>query len=292
MPRARQADIDAMKAAEVTAPAAVPARRRPPAPVTREIPALFTDQPPQPLHLRGATIDPHSVYPLLRHTYGELIYSFSGVIEITVGTRHYLAPPHHGVWIPPAVHIGGSRDEVRFSALCLDARYSASMPAEVCTLAIAPLARTLLGTLQQRGADYPRDEAELRLFHVLIDELRRSQPQESYLPMSDDAQLRQVLQALQQDPACDRSLQQWADAVHSTERTLSRRCQRDLGMSFSEWTQRLRLLRALSLLQGTQSVHAIALDLGYSSASAFIAMFQRRMGDSPEAFRRRNQPLA
>ncbi len=254
----------------------------------RKIPALFDGLAPQPLHLRGATIDAHSVYPLLRHSYGEFIYAFSGVIEITVGPRHFLAPPLHGVWIPPGIeHVGASRDEASFSALCLDASYSAAMPAEPCTLAIAPLPRVLLSTLHQRGADYPRDAAELRLFEVLVDELRQSQPQESYLPMSDDAQLGQVLQALQQDPASGRSLQQWADVVHSTERTLSRRCQRDLGMSFSEWTQRLRLLRALSLLQGRQSVHAIALDLGYSSASAFIAMFQRRMGDTPEAFRRR-----
>ena len=252
------------------------------------IPPLFSDQAPQPLHLRGATIDAHSVYPLLRHQYGELIYSFSGVIEITVEARHFLAQPHHGVWIPPGVaHVGASHDAVSFSALCLDAAHSTVMPAEPCTLAIAPLPRALLHTLQQRQADYPRDAAELRLFEVLVDELRQSQPQESYLPMSEDAQLRQVLQALQQDPAIERSLRQWAEAVHSTERTLSRRCQRDLGMSFREWTQRLRLLRALSLLQGKRSVHAIALDLGYSSASAFIAMFQRRMGDTPEAFRRR-----
>ena len=262
-------------------------------PALREIAPLFAGQAPQPLHLRNATIEPHSVYPLLRHQYGELIYSFSGVIEVTVGQRHYLAPPHHGVWIPPGVeHVGASHDEVSFSALCLDASYSAAMPAVTCTLAIAPLPRLLLGTLQQRRADYPRSEAELRLFQVLIDELRQSQPQETYLPMSDDPQLGQVLQALQQDPASERSLQQWAEAVHSTERTLSRRCQRDLGMSFGEWTQRLRLLRALSLLQSRQSVQAIALDLGYSSASAFIAMFQRRMGDTPEAFRRRVLPPA
>lgn len=257
----------------------------------RTIPALFNGQAPQPLHLRGDTLDPNSVYPLLRHQYGELIYAFSGVIEITVGQRHYLAPPQHGVWIPPGVdHVGASRDQVCFSALCLDAAYSALMPAEVCTLAIAPLPRAVLNTLHQRGADYPRDDAELRLFQVLVDELRRSQPQESYLPTSQDAQLGAVLSALQEDPACERSLQQWAEVVHSTERTLSRRCQRDLGMSFSEWTQRLRLLRALSQLQSTQTIQAIALDLGYSSPSAFIAMFQRRMGDSPEAFRRRAWP--
>lgn len=279
MPSARQASPST---ATASAPRPIP------------IPPLFDGvAPPQPLHLRGATIGAHSVYPLLRHQYGELVYSFSGVIEVTVGPRHYLAPPHHGVWIPPGVeHVGAARDEVSFSALCLDAAHSAAMPSVPCTLAIAPLPRQLLSTLHQRQAEVPRSEAELRLFQVLVDELAQSAPQESYLPLSDDPQLGRVLQALQEDPASDRTLAQWAEAVHSTERTLSRRCQRDLGMSFGEWTQRLRLLRALSLLQSRQSVQAIALDLGYSSASAFIAMFQRRMGDTPEAFRRRVLPPA
>ncbi len=266
---------------------AAPARRRRAAD-PRPIPALFADQAPQPLHLRAATIAAHSVYPSLRHGWGELIYAFSGVIEITVADRHFLAPPRHGIWIPPGVeHVGGARHESSFGALCLDAARSARMPGEPCTLAIAPLPRTMLATLQQRGIDVPVTAAHQRLFDVLLDELALSLPQESYLPLSADLALRQVLDALQQNPACDKPLAQWAQDVHTTERTLSRRCQRDLGMSFGAWCQRLRLLRALDALQGTRSVQAIALDLGYGSTSAFIAMFRRHLGDSPEAFRRR-----
>lgn len=269
---------------------------KPPAPARtargatpRPIPALFGNQVPQPLHLRAATIAAHSVYPALRHGWGELIYAFSGVIEISVGDRHFLAPAHHGIWIPPGVeHVGVARHESSFGALCLDAAHSARMPADACTLAIGVLPRMLLATLQQRGIDVPRTAADQRLFGVLLDELALSRPQESYLPLSADPTLRQVLEALQQDPACGKSLAQWAREVHATERTLSRRCQRDLGMSFGAWCQRLRLLRALDLLQGERSVQAIALDLGYGSTSAFIAMFRRHLGDSPEAFRRRS----
>lgn len=266
---------------------AAPVRRKRPA-QPRPIPPLFAGQEPQPVHLRAATIAAHSVYPSLRHGWGELIYAFSGVIEITVADRHFLAPPHHGVWIPPGVeHVGAARHESAFGALCLDAARSARMPAEPCTLALGALPRTLLATLQQRGIDVPATDADGRLFDVLLDELAQSRPQESYLPLSADPALRQVLDALQQDPACDKPLAQWASEVHTTERTLARRCQRDLGMSFGAWCQRLRVLRALDALQGPRSVQAIALDLGYGSASAFIAMFRRHLGASPEAFRQR-----
>ena len=69
-----------------------------------------------------------------------------------------------------------------------------------------------------------------------------------------------------------------------------RRCQQELGMAFSEWRQRLRFLHAISLLEQGKTVQSIALDVGYSSASAFIAMFQQIAGTTPERFRR-NNPL-
>ena len=65
-----------------------------------------------------------------------------------------------------------------------------------------------------------------------------------------------------------------------------RRSQRDLGMSLAEWRQRLRVVRAMPLLEAGQTVETIALDLGYGSASAFITMFKRLMGSTPDEFRR------
>ena len=69
--------------------------------------------------------------------------------------------------------------------------------------------------------------------------------------------------------------------MHSTERTLARRCRRDLGMGFAEWRQRLRIVRALPRLEAGEKVASVALDLGYASASAFIAMFRRVTGATP-----------
>ena len=101
-----------------------------------------------------------------------------------------------------------------------------------------------------------------------------------------EAVRRPVLRALQSDPADNRSLADWARVVHTTERTLVRRCQRDLGMGLVEWRQRLRIVKALPRLEAGDKVEAIAFDLGYASVSAFIAMFRRLMGVTPDAFRK------
>lgn len=55
-------------------------------------------------------------------------------------------------------------------------------------------------------------------------------------------------------------------------------------VSFSEWRQRLRFLHAIMKLEQGKSVHEVAFDVGYSSVSAFITMFQQISGTIPERF--------
>ncbi len=77
--------------------------------------------------------------------------------------------------------------------------------------------------------------------------------------------------------------------LHVSERTLARLFVRELGVSFGEWRQRLRFVWAIQALEGSRSIQAIAFDLCYSTASAFIAMFQRQAGCTPEQYRRQSR---
>lgn len=132
----------------------------------------------------------------------------------------------------------------------------------------------------------PQSPEEQRLLQVLLDKLRQTSRAGSYLPGSDDPILAPVLQWLERNPGETPSLQALATMANTTERTLLRRCQRDLGMSLAQWKQRLTVVRALERLETPMTVEAIALDLGYSSSSAFIGMFRRLMGVTPDEFRK------
>jgi transcriptional regulator GlxA family with amidase domain len=153
-------------------------------------------------------------------------------------------------------------------------------------LTVSPLVRALLDHLRQLPAGAPNGPEDARLLQVLLDQLAHAPVTGSYLPNSEDPQLGAVLRLLEANPGDNRALPELAQAVHSTERTLMRRSQRDLGMSLAEWRQRLRVVRAMPLLEAGQTVETVALDLGYSSASAFITMFKRLMGSTPDEFRR------
>ena len=60
----------------------------------------------------------------------------------------------------------------------------------------------------------------------------------------------------------------------------------ETGLTFGQWRQQARLLAALERLALGDSVLSVALDVGYSTPSAFSAMFSRQFGRPPSDFLR------
>ena len=55
-------------------------------------------------------------------------------------------------------------------------------------------------------------------------------------------------------------------------------------MHFGQWRQQPRLLHALQLLASGERVTAAALEAGYNSPTAFIAMFRKQLGTTPKRY--------
>lgn len=60
-------------------------------------------------------------------------------------------------------------------------------------------------------------------------------------------------------------------------------------MSFVQWRNRARFLKALAWLKDGWPVQDIAAQLNYGTPSAFIAMFRKQVGFSPERYRRQTR---
>ena len=247
----------------------------------------YQDALPAELVFRSAQMPAQASFPKHRHAWGEFVYSFSGLMEVKLAGQHLMAPPQYGIWLPPQVeHVGLNREAATFSSLYMARESCAHLPREACALAVSPLVRALLEHLRAHPPGLPQSAQDQRLMQVVVDQLAHAPRVGSYLPQSGDPQLGALLRHLEAHPADERPLAELAPAFHSTERTLSRRCQRELGMGFAEWRQRLRVVKALPRLAAGDKVEAIALDLGYASASAFIAMFRRLTGQTPDEHRR------
>lgn len=119
---------------------------------------------------------------------------------------------------------------------------------------------------------------------VLCDELARVDVAPLSLPLPLDPRLRRVCDALAADPSDRRDLAAFAKTAGASARHLARLFREETGMTFGSWRERLRLLRSLEMLARGDGVLAVALDLGYSSASSFGAMFRRAFGTSPARY--------
>ena len=253
----------------------------------------FSHALPSPLYFRAEELPADAAYPHHQHLWGEFVYAFRGVMEVEVQQHRYLVPPQCGLWLPPDVaHRGLNRQAVHFSSLYVSRELTTGLPLQVCALRVGPLLRAVLEELRLLPAPVPHTPAYTRLLQVALDQIAQARQAGSYLPSSNDPLLAPVIEALMAEPGDARTVAQWAAQVHTTERTLMRHAQSELGMTLAQWRQRLRVVKAMPLLLAGETVENIAHDLGYASSSAFIAMFRSLAGVTPDEYRRSSVRVA
>lgn len=129
--------------------------------------------------------------------------------------------------------------------------------------------------------------AQARIAAVILDEIRTLPVEPFGLPLPKDERLQRVADALLADPADGRDLEEWAAWAAVSSRTLSRRFVTETGFNFTAWRQRAPVAISRDAGVGRAPVNAIALDLGYATASAFIGLFRRAFGATPATYRAR-----
>jgi AraC-like DNA-binding protein len=169
-------------------------------------------------------------------------------------------------------------------SLYLEPNLLSDQGAECRVLSVSLLLRELIRAFTTFPVEYDEAGSEGRLVGVLLDQLAIAPHMELSLPLPADARLRRLCGYLQETPDDQRTLAEWALLLGASEKTLSRHFQRETGLTFRAWRQKLRLLSALTLLERGESVTTVALSCGYDSPSAFIAAFRTQFGTTPGDF--------
>ena len=97
--------------------------------------------------------------------------------------------------------------------------------------------------------------------------------------------LRRLCERVLRDVASRESIARLGASVGLSDRSVARLFVTQTGLSFRRWHKQARLLRAFDLLDRGQSLTRVALDVGYSSPSAFGKMFRRAIGNTPTEMR-------
>lgn len=104
------------------------------------------------------------------------------------------------------------------------------------------------------------------------------------LPHLSDPRAVRLAEILMTDPSDAKTLTQLCGMASASKRSIERLFQQEIGMTFGKWRRQLRLMQGLRLLaDGAKLTHG-ALESGYSTRSAFIAMFRRVLGTTPTAY--------
>jgi AraC-like DNA-binding protein len=219
------------------------------------------------------------------HLRGQLLFAIRGTMKATTDDGAWFVPATQALWIPEGVmHEVKMAEAVSLRSIYIDPCYTDELPLSCSVLRVTPLLQALILEATAIGNDYPADGAEARLMLVIIDQLKKIEQFPLYLPFSDEPRVCKVTDAMIANPADGRTLAEWAKETGASERTLGRLFIKTLGMSFGAWRRRLRLLEAIDRLGNGATVTEVSYELGYSSPSAFIAMFRENLGIPPARF--------
>ncbi|NIJ44770.1 AraC-like DNA-binding protein [Wenyingzhuangia heitensis] len=215
------------------------------------------------------------------HPRAQLIYATNGVMKVVTNHQIWMVNPLQGLWIP-----GGEEHQVFFQkdvnlfSAFIDPSVANTLPFDSLAFDISIFLKELLFKIISFNNKLATNQQK-RIIAVFLDELALVKPSLTFLPTSNHPKLKKVVNLLMMDLSNKYTIDYYANHVNISTRTLSRLFVKELGMNYSNWCIRFKLLEAIKKLGEKQSVKEIAIDLGYETPSAFIYMFKKNLGKTP-----------
>ena len=211
-----------------------------------------------------------------------LVFAHLGLFTAITEAQAWTIPTHTALCVPDGTHVRietARRTAIR--CLYVDERLDA-LGDDVRVVNLTTLTRELLGhaiSTAPMNLEVPADHATITL---LADRLASTVNVPLHLPLPVDPVARAVASSIMADPAV--VLDDLQRAVGASRRTIERRFKSETRMSLGQWRRRARVLAAVALLSQGDSVTRVAVTVGYSSPSSFVAAFRSELGSAPRQF--------
>ncbi len=220
--------------------------------------------------------------PLHEHERDQLLYAADGIMRLRTEREAWIVPRDSAVYIPGGTnHSVSMHGAVEMRTLYIDIVAAGVRSRALCVVAVSNLLRELILALSEEPVVYDPDSRAGLIAKMIETEIGRARELSLNVPLPKDARLQRLCAELLADPSDRRTLDAWAEVAGASSRTLARLFERDLGMSFNRWRQRIRFHNALEALSRGEPIAGVAQQHGYRSASAFSAAFGKVMGLPP-----------
>jgi AraC-like DNA-binding protein len=216
------------------------------------------------------------------HEVDQLVFAALGVMTIETPDGVWVVPPQRAVWVPArtrhSIRMSGA---VAMKTIYLKPRLAKHFPRRCCVVHVSPLLREMVVHTCERGLLDHRKKIDASWIAILLDQLRAATASSLELPLPRDPRALRVARAAMASPSDRRTLEKLCERSGASKRTIERCFRVETKLTFGRWRQQLSLLHAIRLLAAGNSVTTVALEVGYATPSAFIAMFRGALGETP-----------
>jgi len=215
----------------------------------------------------------------------QLIHTLTGVIRVQTHEGIWIIPPGRGVWIPAhKPHALLSSGDVKARGVFIEDTMQHDIQNQCRVVAIPALLRELMSNAMDIQNEIQPESRNERLLQLILDEVHLLPVLAFNLPDPQSPKLQQLCQRIKENLALEWSLEESAQQLHISSKTLARHFQKETGLHFSHWVRQAKLMQAMIDLAMNKPVLNVALDLGYESPSAFSAMFKRETSMTPSDY--------
>lgn len=223
-----------------------------------------------------------------------LLASRSGLVRLEAEGRRWTLPPSRAALIRAGIDIEVQVLREVHATSFLFASTATSVPLlSLSVFSVSPLARALLDeatglVVEPNGKPHAAQTVRDAVLDALVAVVWRdaAEPIPLSIPTGRSAVVRDALELTEARLSEELTMTEIAAAVAVAPRTLARRFNDELGMSWQGALRTLRVLRATELLVSTDdAVSSIAFAVGYGSLSSFNAAFRDLVGRTPSEFR-------
>ncbi len=215
------------------------------------------------------------------HQLAQLSVPKNGIMYLMVDDRVYIVPPNIAILIPGNVQhcVYKINSNTIIENTYFKEEFYSSLPAKVETFNLSVLAQSLITRLCGISKEQFLDEKTKNIITVLLDELSSNhQPFKYEIAMPHDDNLLKIFDYIMNVTDYLPSLDDCAQLIHSSTRSLQRKLKNELNIQFILWRQQIIFAKSLALLAVYKKTSVAAYKLGYNSESAFISMFKKISG--------------
>lgn len=209
-----------------------------------------------------------------------LLWQVRGESDVLLDDEPAAIAHGHALWIPAGIR---HTLTVHASSVLLPMFFPVAETAttldRITVITVDRDLRTLFLAFVQSEATIIRPAANLARQILSLIEDRPVAVTALAMPVSPPA--RAVAETLRFNPGDDRSVDELAESVHTSARTLERAFLAEVGTTLRRWRIRNRVEAATILLRTATNVEAVAHRVGYGDVSAFRRVFKTYVGTTP-----------